>query len=242
MRLIILFICCLSAELALCSICETQLSRDSFACCFYKYELVNNQNCIYNQGECQAGEFWGTDEDFCEEFTGIYSSQNYERIVCKGQTQANSDTSFQWDTNNSSLFQWECSKPSPKPSQAEVILEPEPGNVEIESKSFALTIKAENSFPEASSVIKFEADNAWSDHKGCSKNTELDGLITSSCNYNINLRSRNTEFTVVVSQTGFESQNFTYRVSSTAFASGGFKTNGNLALFCIILLKIFCDK
>lgn len=245
MKLIILFICYLSAELASCLVCDTQLSRDSFACCFYSYGLESNQNCTYNQGECEAGDFWGTDEDLCEEFAGIYSSQNHERIVCKGQKQGNNDT-FHWDTNSSSLFQWECSKPGPSPNQATVILKPEPGNVEIASTSFALTVNAENSFPEASSTIKFEDDIARSESKGCSKNTELDGLITSTCTYKIFLGYRNTKFTVVVSQAGFESQAFSYKVSSSAFSSGGLRINGRcngtLALFCVILLQISLSR
>ena len=166
--------------------------------------------------------------------------------MCKRQKQGKNDTSFHWGSNDSSLFQWECSKPGPNPNQAKVILKPEPENVEIESTSFVLTVKAEKSFPEASSTIKFEDAIARSESKGCSKNTEMDGLITSTCNYKIFLGIRNTVFAVLISQTGFESQAFTYRVSSTVFSSGRLKIYGKydgiLTFFSIILLRLSSSR
>ena len=161
---------CMATNYTSCTVCQTQLSKDSFRCCFYDSpNLTSKSNCTYNEGECSAGENWGTDEDFCDKFNWSTKSETHERIVCKGQKEP---------TDNKTLFQWECSNPPPDAKQADVILSPATRKLEIKSRSLFLQVTLENAYPEARSELQFEDKATQSECKSKSTKTEMNGLIT----------------------------------------------------------------
>eukprot|EP00092_Neocalanus_flemingeri_P015615 GFUD01016903.1.p1 GENE.GFUD01016903.1~~GFUD01016903.1.p1 ORF type:complete len:248 (+),score=50.29 GFUD01016903.1:117-860(+) len=198
----IVVISCLATGFASSLECHTQLSRDSFSCCFFEANLPNYSNCAYNDGECSAGEYWGTDEEDCNSFDWTKKYESPFEIECTGQKEY---------PNNVTRIKWNCPKPVPDPKKAEVILDPVPGNLDLDSERFFLSIKLDRSFPEPVSTIQF--DNKVDQEpfrKDHSTDTDMEGLITVTEKYYITLRKQKIKFIVVITQDGFEDQKFEY--------------------------------
>merc|ERR1712179_98875 len=225
-----------------CSVCDSQLARDSYGCCLavWLYDSHNITECDYLQGQCQAGEGWPTGEDFCDQFTPL-KKESWDQLVCKGvknpyngslSLSDNEDIS----TYDNNTFLWTCDKQPPEQQQPTVVLDPPAGTISIHTKIFYLAVKLTEGFPKArprlylpDSVTGVICDNQVT-------SIDLSGLVTTSCSYQVRLHNRETLLSLVVEQQGFTDKTFEYRVTTTAFPGNTGASGTVHSSFWLILL------
>ena len=232
----------LRACVVYCGVCDTELARDSYGCCLYESHL--HTDCQYLQGECQAGEGWATGEEFCDQFSSIKITSPYQ-LLCKGvrnpfNGSLSLDSEEDVSTYDNNTFLWTCSKQQqqPLPQQPTIILDPPAGVISTHTQIFPLAVTLATGFPKARSML-FTPDSVTGvtcDNEDT--NTDLTGLVTTSCSYQVRLLTQETRLSLVVLQEGFKNKTFQYRVTSTAFPdnTGGQNT---IHSSCFIFI-IFC--
>ncbi len=110
-------------------------------------------------------------------------------------------------------FQWSCPRPDPKPLKAKVALSPEPGHLDVEQPSQTLICTMSEAFPRPTSDIIFENQSGKLSGKDTDTYIGSDGYVKVTNTYKIQVIDKNANFTVVVTQDGFDNQTFAYNVT-----------------------------
>ena len=117
-------------------------------------------------------------------------------------------------------FFWYCpasyaGSPPAALKEATVLLEPSPGNITrpIPTQWLDLTVKLTGGFPAASMKLFFQNGTTLKSHRQ-KGGTDLNHTSASSASYEIDLRNKETLFTIVVYQPGFQNKTFHYRVTT----------------------------
>ena len=234
------------------SVCETDLPRDSYACCINPGDVASKglTNCsfFYRHDQCKAGDHWDTPAGgSCGQYNQL-RRENWERLLCKGvhdpedapgvlQTPgiAIGNNVEDPSTYDNFTFLWSCSKPPPPAKEAKVLLDPPAGNIAFQSYRFYLNVTLEKNFPEAVSSLDLP--------NGClnmHRITDETGLVTKTCQYQITLWERETNFTLRVYQPGFTNKTFQYKATTTVFPSGASRYQRTIAHhFCLSFLTFY---
>jgi len=235
-----------------CSVCDIQLARGSYACCMDQ-DYVTSDGVIdctffFRQGQCTPGDDWSFGGDSCDkdQFPSVkvttkdleneFGPPTYKRrLQCKGRKENTGEmNTFKVgdivedpSTYDDNTYLWSCIKPPTPAKQATVILDPPAGNISVKSRKVFLDVTLENGFPEAFSRVELPK-GLTSSCRNKKISSDENGLVSTSCQYEITLRSRERLFTLVVAQQGFENRTFQYRATTTFFprADTGGDTSG----------------
>jgi len=237
--------------------CESQLARESYACCIKPDDITNKglTNCSFStrEAECGAGEYWATGNKDCHQFLAL-TVEDWSGLYCKGVVSREGDTGVVTrpsiaiggkredpSTYNDNTYLWFCSKPPPPAKQAAVIFDPPAGNISVTTNKIVLDITLKNGFPKAYSIVEL-TDGTQLGCMNLKRSTDESGLVSRSCKYQITLWSRETFFTVTVLQEGFANKTFQYRATTTVFPSEDQLSEGDRIKkdsFCFIF-SVFC--
>merc|ERR1719513_334576 len=124
------------------------------------------------------------------------------------------------------------------PQQPTIILDPPAGVISTHTQIFPLAATLATGFPKARSMLFTQDSVSGVTCDNEDTNTDLTGLVTTSCSYQVRLLTQETRLSLVVLQEGFKNKTFQYRVTTTAFPdnTGGQNT---MQSSCFIFI-IFC--
>merc|ERR1712083_42841 len=166
----------------------------------------------------------GTEEKSCQQFT-LRKQSKSKTIIWKGVMKQN-DTEGVADHSNGekedissydkNVFQWYCSKDETPLAlqQAALLMDPPAGNISTKSTKILVKVTLTNSFPFATSKLYLQNEKL----QACSPLQKIEfraAVSNFTCIYTINLKTRETLFTILVNQDGFRKKTFEYRVKNT---------------------------
>merc|ERR1719312_1873988 len=217
---------------ALCTVCDTQLARDSYSCCMQPYQGYNNCSFFYRQAQCEPGDKWEATGESCDQYNSAtlvrwsvkynsatllrikFKTEDERSVTCRGVTNPEvdnlADIDFQDPSTYDKHFSWFCFKP---PTQATILLDPPAGDITAQSDTIYLNVTMENCFPEASSYVELPSGETL-DCIYKSFHIGVTDLMNITCQHKIDLMARETNFTVQVQQQGVNNQVFHYKVTT----------------------------
>merc|ERR1719312_2383549 len=205
----------------LCTVCDTQVARDSYSCCMSPYQGYNNRSFFYRQTQCEPGDKWEATGESCDQYNSAtllrikFKTEDERSVTCKGVTNQEvdklADIDFRDPSTNDKHFSWFCSKP---PTQATILLDPPAGDITAQSDTIYLNVTMENCFPEAFSYVKLPSGEILDCISTYEYSAQWTDLMNITCQHKIELTARKTNFTVQVQQEGVTNQVFHYKVTT----------------------------
>ena len=207
-----------------CLDCDNPIDNQIACCNIQTFREKNkNNNCSFYQmqDKCSPREEWDKSEKSCQQFN--FDERN-QITVENGMIWCGGNLKNDWKQGASAYdkngFFWYCpasyaGSPPAALKEATVLLEPSPGNITrpIRREWLDLTVKLTGGFPGAREKLFFQNGTTLKPNnlKG---GTDLNHTYASSSSYEIDLRNKETLFTIVVYQPGLQNKTFHYRVTT----------------------------